>query len=925
MAQRGALTREDVERPWYAVPPQEAIDALGTDPHRGLDDAEVGQRQGEFGENKLPESGREAVVQNFLRQFKDPLIYVLLVAGAVSLAVGNLQDAGFIFAVLLFNAGLGTYQEYKAESAAEALKQVMRIRANAIRGGKSKTLDSTELVPGDIVSLQSGASVPAEIRLLRAQDLRADESLLTGESAPVEKRPDADLDCETPLGDRATLLHAGSTVTSGRARGVVVRTGELTEIGRIAESLAQEAQVPPLVLRMRRFSRVIAVAILIVIAVLGGIQALRGEALLDIFFLAVALAVSAIPAGLPVAITVALAIASNRMAQRNVIVRKLPAVEGLGACTLIASDKTGTLTENKLTANRIRPVDGNDVEVSGGGYQPEGEFRRAGENIDPNEEDWLKQLVVAGALCNEGELEIEDGEVRTSGDTVDVAFLVLARKFGTTREELLEERPEIGGIPFESERRFAATFNRHGDMVIAHVKGAAQTLVEMCDVDPNVIGEQEEDLAASGYRVLAVAAGDVAERAAHQGEAAALKGLTFLGLVGLIDPVREEVPDAVKRCHSARIDVRMITGDHPTTAMAIGRQLAIARAQQEVATGEEIATSEKVETDAATRRILDAHIYARVEPRQKTRIIDTLQDAGHFVAVTGDGVNDAPALRTAHIGVAMGASGTDVARSAADLILTDDNFASIVNGVEEGRIAYDNVRKVVWLLISTGIAELVLFTLSVAFNMALPLTPVQLLWLNLVTNGIQDVALAFEKGEPGVLDRRPRSPDERIFNRLMIEEVITSGVYMGLVAFAAFYVLTEHMHYGTFEARNLLLLLMVLFENVHAFNVRSESRSAFRIPLSANKLLVGAVVVAQGVHIASMFIPGWRGVLQIEPVAFTTWVVLLVITLTKFLVVEAYKYLRGRELAERIYHAPSPVKELKRPVEDGGRTDRRRP
>jgi len=488
MAEKGALSRQDVaERPWYAVPADDAVDALASDRERGLRAREVERRREEFGENKLPEEKRETALHTFVRQFKDPLIFILLIAGAVSLAVGNIEDAGFIFAVLLFNAGLGTYQEYKAESAAAALKQVMKITAKVTREGEREEVESTELVPGDIVSLQSGSSVPADIRLLRAQDLRADESLLTGESVPVEKRAGAELDAETALGDRTTLLHAGSTITSGRGRGVVARTGELTEIGRIAESLTEESQVPPLVVRMRRFTRVIAVAILVVIVVLGFAQFLRGAGLMEIFLLAVALAVSAIPAGLPVAITVALAIGSNRMAGRNVIVRKLPAVEGLGACTLIASDKTGTLTENKLTANRIRPVEGDDVEVGGGGYEPEGELRRDGEPVDLDQEEWLRRLVVSGTLCNEAQFEVEQGEVRTSGDTVDVAFLVLARKLGMTREEVLQEHPEVGDIPFESERRFAASFNRHGDKVIAHVKGAAQTLVEMCEVDAEAV------------------------------------------------------------------------------------------------------------------------------------------------------------------------------------------------------------------------------------------------------------------------------------------------------------------------------------------------------------------------------------------------------------------------------------------------------
>jgi len=885
------------ERRWHAVSREEVADDLGSDATRGLSDKEAERRLEAYGENKLPQRARETVVGTFIRQFRDPLIYILLAAGLVSLAIGNIEDAAFIFAVLLFNAGLGTYQEYKAESAAQSLQQVMKITALVTREGEREEIDSAQLVPGDLVTVRSGASVPADIRLLKAQELRADESLLTGESVPVSKRADGEVDPDAPLGDRGTLLHAGSAVASGRGTGLVCRTGTMTEIGRIAESLAEEEQVPPLVVRIRRFTRIIAIGILGIIIVLGLVQALRGDDLIDIFFLAVALAVSAIPAGLPVAITVALSIGSNRMAERNVIVRKLPAVEGLGACTLIASDKTGTLTENKLTAKLIRPVEGGDVEVGGAGYAPKGDFTRDGAGVALEEDAWLEDLVVSGALCNEGRFDVEDGDVRASGDAMDIAFLVLARKSGFSQEELEERHPELNAIPFESERRFAVSFNRHDDAVVAHVKGAAQTLAQMCDVDAEAVGEREERLAAEGYRVLAVARGEVDEKTAEEADPEALGGLRFLGLVGLIDPVREEVPGAVEACHDAGVEVRMITGDHPKTAFAIGQRLHLAEAVDEVVTGQEIARGE--EDGGGGDRIRDAAIYARVEPRQKTTIVEALQDAGNFVAVTGDGVNDAPALRAAHIGVAMGESGTDVARNAADLILTDDNFASIVNGIQEGRIAYDNVRKVVWLLISTGVAELVLFTLSVIFNTALPLTPVQLLWLNLVTNGIQDVALAFEKGEPDVLKRRPRDPDERIFNRLMIEEVLISGLYMGLVGFAVFYLLTAEMNYDTFEARNLLLLLLVLFENVHAFNVRSETRSAFRIPLSANRLLVGAVVASQAVHIVSMFVPGWRGVLEVEPVSLLTWTILLGITLTKLLIVETYKAFRGRALAER--------------------------
>ncbi len=892
--------------PWHAMPAAEAARALDADTERGLAADEVERRRQRHGPNKLPESRRDTVLEVFIRQFRDPLIYVLLVAGAVSVAIGNIADAGFIFAVLLFNAGLGTYQEYKAESAAQALQQVMKITAQVRRGGERRQVDSTELVPGDLVALQAGSAVPADIRLTQARELRADESLLTGESQAVEKTAEAELAEDTPLGDRRTLVHAGSSIMGGRGRGVVVRTGEATELGRIAQSLAESGEEPPLVIRMRQFTRVIAVGVLGIIALLGLVQFLRGEGFVDIFLLAVALAVSAIPAGLPVAITVALSIGSARMSERNVIVRHLPAVEGLGACTLIASDKTGTLTENKLSVQRIRPLeDGGDVTVSGPGDRLEGRPERDGEPVSAEEPGWLRDLVIAGALCNDATLRQADGALETSGDQVDIAFLVLAGKAGLERDRLLEEHPQIGEIPFESERKFAASFHRGDGTAIALVKGAAETVAGMCAVDPDAVRAQEQALADEGYRVLAVAAGAVDPGAAERSDEAALEGLRLLGLVGLLDPVRETVPDAVEKCRHAGIQVRMITGDHPSTALSIGRRLRFAQAMDEVATGKEIGALEAGEDSETGEKVRNARIYARVEPRQKTTIVDEMQGAGHFVAVTGDGVNDAPALRMANIGVAMGKSGTDIARNAADLILTDDNFSSIVNGVEEGRRVYDNVRKVVWLLISTGVAELILFTLSVAFGTPLPLGPVQLLWLNLVTNGIQDVALAFEKGEADLLERQPRRRDERIFNRLMVEEVLVSGVYMGLVSFAVFYVLFYELGYSAFEASNLLLMLMVLFENVHIFNVRSERRSAFRVPLSNNWLVVAAAAAAQAIHIASLHIPGWRDVLNVEPISPLAWATLLGIAVTKFISVEVYKWTRGMDLARRMDQRPA--------------------
>jgi len=903
MDEANELSKDEVlGRAWHAVPPEAAVEGLRSDAQRGLSAEQVEQRRQIFGSNKLAERRRDTLLRVFVRQFKDPLIYILLIAGVASLAIQRWDDAGFIFAVLLLNASLGTHQEYKAETAAQALQQMIKIVARVRRGGRTEELESELLVPGDVVLVSAGDSVPADVRLLSSIELRVDESLLTGESVPVDKRFDAVLAESLTLGDRLTVLYAGSTVMQGRGVGVVCATGEWTELGRIAESLATQRQIPPLVIRMRRFTRMIAVGILGVILLLGGVQFAREVPFLDIFLLAVALAVSAIPSGLPVAITVALSRASSRMADRHVIVRKLPAVEGLGACTLIASDKTGTLTENKLTVQRLLGVGGErdelvEVEVEGAGYEPHGRLHRGGEALDAQTEAWARRLARTGLLCNEAQLTIVDGHVDKQGDTVDIAFLVLGRKLDMSREALLEAHPEVAQIPFESERRFAATFHRDGEHVVAHVKGAGETLVEMCEVDPALVRAREEQLANEGYRVLAVAAGRVPAQLAEAADSASLKQLEFLGLVGIIDPIREGVIEAVGKCHRAGIEVCMVTGDHPSTALAIGRQLNIASSLADVLTGQELDD----ETGASDERLRRTSIFARVEPRQKTLIVDALQVSGHFVAVTGDGVNDAPALHTAHVGVAMGRSGTDVARNAADLILTDDNFASIVNGVEEGRVAYDNVRKVIWLLLSSAVAELLLFAFAVAFNTDLPLTPVQLLWLNVATNGIQDIALVFERGEPGVLDRRPRLPTERIFNRLMAEQVLVSGLYMGGVAYALFYVLTESWGYGTFEARNIVLLLMVLFENVHAFNVRSETRSVFRVPLAANKMLVFAVVLAQGLHIASMFIPYWGPVLlQVEPVSWATWAMLLAVALGLLLVADLYKLVRARPLNRRL-------------------------
>ncbi|HJL16145.1 MAG TPA: HAD-IC family P-type ATPase, partial [Sandaracinaceae bacterium LLY-WYZ-13_1] len=835
----------------------------------------------------------------FLRQFGDPLIYILLVAAAVSFAIGSIQNGAFIGAVLLLNAIIGTVQEWKAEASAAALRSAVEIPARVRRDGEVREVEAEALVPGDVVRVESGDRVPADLRLTDENNVRADESLLTGESTPVDKDAEAAVEEDAPVGDRATLLHAGSALLSGRAEGVVVRTGTGTEIGRIAASLSEgEGQVPPLVVKMRRFTRIVGLVVLGAIVLLAAVQMARGSGWQEVFFLAVALAVSAIPAGLPVALTVALSIGAKRMAERNVIVRQLPAVEGLGSCTLVASDKTGTLTENALTVARVWLAEPDvELEVSGRGHAPEGEVETPdGEAPPETAREALARLAESGALANEGRYEVPDqGEPEVEGDPNDVAFLVLAHKVDARPDDDAER---AGFIPFESDHRYAAAFVREGDEVVAHVKGAPSVVAEMCEgVEPDDLEERVELLAGQGYRVLAVARGPVS--ASGEPGAQDLSGLRLQGLAGSIDPTRAEVPEAIERCRTAGVEVRMVTGDHPSTGYAIGESLGIVERRDEVLVGSDLDEDES----ALDEQIRDKRVFARVEPHDKTRIVESLQRGGHFVAVTGDGVNDAPALRAAHIGVAMGEGGTDVARQTSDLILTDDNFASIVAGIEQGRVAYANVRKVIWLLASTGTAEVLLFFLSIFAGLPIPLGPIQLLWLNLVTNGIQDVALAFEAGESDVLKQAPRAPDEPIFDAKMVEQVLLSGAYIGGVAFAVYYTLMSTMSMSEAGARNLTLLLMVLFENMHAFSCRSETRSLFRVPLKNNPWLVVAVLAAQGIHIASMYIPGWNDVLGVAPVTWDTWLVLFGVAASLLVFDELAKlvrrWLKGRRSEKR--------------------------
>lgn len=876
---------------YFLLPASEVISKLGSS-HEGLADGEVKKRQEQYGKNNIPQPKSKTLLQIFLSQFLNPLIYVLIGAAIVSVFTGDSGDAIFIGAIITINAILGAYQEARAENSAKALRDMVKVMTRVRRANKVHEVDSEELVPGDVVLLESGNKIPADLRLLEAKDLGIEEALLTGESVAVNKNTEPlPPDNEYSIGDRTNMAFAATTVQKGRGLGIVTSTAQHTEIGRIADSLkTTEAEKPPLEQRMEAFSKRISIIVLVICIVLGVVGYFEGIPPREIFFLMVAVGVSAIPEGLPVALTVALSIGTRRMAKRNVIVRKLPAVEGLGSCTLIASDKTGTLTMDQQSVQKLYMPDGNFYNVTGIGYTGEGQINDEKDNKAELNET-LEKFLVASILANEGILRKTDQGWEHSGDSVDVAIRALAYKIGKDPGFFKEKGEVVELIPYESEQKFSAVFFRHHDKTWYAMKGAVEVVETLLKDDQR--GEIKgiaEKMAADGYRVLAMAGAEVGDTSRDN-----LPPLELLGLIGMIDPLREEAKDAVAKCRQAGIRVVMVTGDHPATALSIGKSLGIVDKPEEVITGTDLSAFDDSKPEEMAEKIRDKKVFARVAPLQKQRIVEAFKSLGHFVAVTGDGANDAPALKSAHIGVAMGA-GTDLAKEASSIIITDNNFASITAGVEEGRITFGNLRKVIYMLISTGAAELVIVALAIIFNLPLPFIAVQLLWLNLVTNGIQDIALAFEKGYGPVMQDPPRKPDESIFDKLMNTQMLVSGIAMAGVLFAAWLYLLNNADYDERHARSVVMMLMVFLQNFHALNCRSETESLFNLPLSNNYTLIVGLIVAQTVHISAAYIPGLRDTLQLEPITLNEWMLMAPAALSILVVMEIFKLIWRRSV-----------------------------
>jgi Ca2+-transporting ATPase len=904
-----------IETPWHILSGNAVLQEFGTDAEQGLSEAQAEARLEEYGPNALPGQKPPTLMQIFLHQFKNPLIYILLLAAIASLLIGDDKDAVFIFAVLLINATLGTTQEWKAEKSAAALQSLIQTQAHVIRDGKRRDVPQSMLVPGELVCLESGNKVPADIRLLETNNLSIDEALLTGESMPVEKSSNPLQEREVPIGDRLNMAYAGSLIARGRGTGVVVATGHQTEMGKIAKSVSTGRMTKtPLIIRMEQFTRRIAFVVLGGTLLLGVIAILKGMPAMEALFFTIALAVSTIPEGIPVVLTIALSIATQRMARRNVIIRKLPAVEGLGSCTYIVSDKTGTLTVNKQTLRQVLLPDGERFKVSGEGYHGEGEVSPiAGGMLAPEHYARLGVLAKAGILCNEGALQFQPaaGEWTHQGDAVDVAILAFGYKLGLEPQQIRKSVEITGQIHYESERGYAATFYREDSQDRVAVKGAGEYVLPFCrwiltdkgeqPIDRHAVDQQTQAFAEEGYRVLAVASGNLEP---NQGGAEArednLPPLTLLGFIGMIDPLRPDAKGAVMKCRQAGIQVAMVTGDHPATALTIARDLGIADSWDDIITGQDLSRVCALERTACIEKIKNVRVFARVSPIQKLDIVDTLIDQGHFVAVTGDGVNDAPALRKANIGVAMG-SGSDITKDISDIIITNDNFATIEAGVEEGRFAYANIRKVIWFLIANGTAEIILFMLALLSNQPLPLIPVQILWANLVTSGIQDIGLAFEAGNPEVMKHPPKKTTEGLFNRPMIRQTLVPGITMGLVCFGVFSWLMRS-GYDLAYARNLTLLTLVLLENYNAFNCRSEYRSAFKIPIKNNYVLVLGVIIAHAFHLFAMNTPLFQEILGLSPVSFIQWLQLAALAASVLIVVEVFKWLRVQPKAGRNQH-----------------------
>ena len=925
----------EIKQAWHSLNAAEAVGVLESNLEKGLTAEQVRKRQEQFGANELREAPGRSFWRMLFDQFNQFLVIILIVAALVSAFIGWTEynhtgeitefiDAIAIMTIVILNAILGVVQEGRAEEALAALKKMSAPNARVLRDGYTQTVPSSELVPGDVVILETGNYIPADVRLVESVNLRIEEASLTGESVAVGKDARDVLKPETVLGDRHNLAFMSTVITYGRGRGLVVSIGMDTEIGKIAEMIqAYEEEPTPLQVKLDQLGRTLGIITLVICGLVGVLGVVRGTQidllfsqgfaayfgleetvpqLVDMFMVAVSLAIAAVPEGLPAVVTIALALGMQEMVRRNALIRKLPAVETLGSATAICSDKTGTLTQNEMTAVQMY-VDRSLLTITGEGYKPDGEFLDSGNSVGLEGYPGMRLLLRAGLLCNDSRLEeITDNDQtqwRIAGDPTEGAFVVAAAKAGYYQDSLREEYPRVSEIPFDSDRKRMTTFHpdpRYGDYV-AYMKGAPDVVLGLCEqvLEDGVmrplteerrrnILEENEALAANALRVLGVAFRPIKAIPENPQPESCEMQFTFVGLLGMIDPARPEVAKAIATARHASIGTVMITGDYLNTAMAIGKEIGLLHDGDRALTGAEL---DQIDDDDFANVVEDVSLYARVSPQHKVKIVDALKARGHVVAMTGDGVNDAPALKRANIGVAMGITGTDVSKETAEMVLTDDNYASIVSAIEQGRVIYSNIRKFVYYLLSCNMAEITILLVALLAGAPLPLLPIQLLVLNLLTDGLPALALGVEEGDPDIMDQPPRPVTEPIINRDMVIGIAVQTVAISIAVLAAFKIGLEG---GEAHARTMAFATLSISELLRAYTSRSERYSLWAIGVFSNKWMQWAVVSSLAVLLAIIYVP------FLDPIFGTTfltgqdWLVMLPLILVPSVAAEINKW-----------------------------------
>lgn len=891
---------------WYNKTSKEVFDELHSS-NQGLSTQVAVQKLQEHGKNELKKESKTPFTQKLLAQLLDPMIIILVLASVVSAVVGEVIDSAIIIAIVLINTALSLYQEGKAEAAIEALQKMSSPKAKIVRDGKRVEIDSTELVPGDYVILETGDIVPADLRLVDSANLKIDESSLTGESVPVEKDYKQTYKGKMEIGDRENIAYSSTIVSYGRGAGVVVETGENTEIGKIATSISTpEKEQTPLQKRLAGLSKTLGILVIGICLLVLVVGVLRKHEILEMFMTSISLAVAAVPEGLPAIVTIVLSLGMSKMAEKNAIVKKLLAVETLGTTTVICSDKTGTLTQNEMTVVKVY-TDGEVYEVVGTGYNPKGEIILNNESVDVKSKKGLNFLANIAALTNDAKLVQNNEEWGIIGDPTEGALLTFAEKAGYGIEDTNKSYKRVEEIPFDSDRKMMTTFHSEfvKDKVISFTKGAPDIVLSNCkyfldgeevkeltEKDRDDIMQKNSLFARDALRVLAYAYREWDSIPNNKTTENVEKDMVLVGLTGMIDPARPEAKEAIEECKSAGIIPIMITGDHLETGFAIAKELGIATEESQAIMGREL---NELSPEQIREVVREKRVFTRVSPENKVQIVQALKEEGHITAMTGDGVNDAPAIKKAHIGIAMGITGTDVAKSTAEVILTDDNFATIVNAVEEGRIIYSNIKKFVGFLLSCNLGEVLIVFIAILLNLPVPLLPIQLLWLNLVTDSFPALALGVEKGEAGIMEEPPRNPDEPLLDSELKLTIAIQSVAITIATLGAYILGLQwygNQEEGVAVARTMAFATLIISELLRSYSARSIKDTLFSIGIFSNRKLVWATLFSLALTLIVMEIPGVRELFKLTPLSVKDWVVILVGALIPLVLGEIQKVIR---------------------------------